>query len=202
MEPVTIYGMSGSGNCHKVRLLLDCLERPYEWIEVDLMAGQTREKEFLARNPAGQVPVLELPDGRALPESGAILLWLGEGTDFLPDDAWERAQVHRWLFFEQNVHEPYIAVARFIERFLPSDHPRREDLPRLQKRGEAALAAMERQLTATPFICGERATVADIALYAYTHCAEQGGFDLAPFPAIGAWLERLEKDPGLKPMAT
>lgn len=201
MKPVKVYGMSGSGNCHKVRLLLDCLHRPYEWVEVNILSGETREDDFLARNPAGQVPVVELADGRTLAESGAILLWLAEGTELLPPDPWERAQVERWLFFEQNAHEPYIAVSRFILRYLPTDHPRRGELARLKKRGESALATMERQLTAHPYIAGERFTVADIALYGYTHCAEQGGFDLAPFPAIKAWLERVQADPGLRPMA-
>lgn len=201
MERVTIHGMSGSGNSHKVRLLLDYLARPYDWVEVDVLGGEARSEAFRSRNPAGQVPVLELEDGRYLAESGAILLWLAEGTDLLPADPWERAQVNRWLFFEQNTHEPYIAVARFILRYLPSDHPKRAELDRLQPRGKAALATMEQQLTGSPFIAGDDPSVADFALYGYTHCADQGGFDLAAFPAVRAWIRRLEQDLGLRPMA-
>lgn len=200
MGKVTVYGMSGSGNCHKLRLLLDHLGRAYDWVEVNILEGETRDEAFLARNPAGQVPVLETADGRSLAESGAILVWLAEGTPLLPDDAWERARVMRWLFFEQNAHEPYIAVARFIQRYLPPDHERRSELPRLRARGEAALATMERQLTGLPYIAGQSLSVADFALYGYTHCAHQGGFGLAVFPAVRAWLDRLERESGFRPM--
>lgn len=200
MDRVTVYGMSGSGNCHKLRLLLDHLRRPYDWVEVNILEGETRDEAFLARNPAGQVPVLEAADGDSLAESGAILTWLADGTPLLPADPWERAQVLRWLFFEQNGHEPYIAVSRFILRYLPPDHERRSELPRLRARGEAALRTMEGRLTGSPYIAGGELSVADFALYGYTHCADEGGYDLAAFPAVRAWVDRLEREWRFRPM--
>ena len=128
---LTVYGMKSSGNCYKVQLLLEQLGRPYRWVEVDSAAGETRTAQFLAMNPNGKVPLLEVGPGRHLAESNAILCYLAEGSPLLPQDAWQRAQVLQWLFFEQYSHEPYIAVARFICRWLPADHPRRADLPRL-----------------------------------------------------------------------
>ena len=132
---VTVHGMKASGNCYKVQLLLEQIGRPFRWIEVDSIAGQTRTAQFLARNPNGKIPLLELEDGRLLPESNAILCYLAEGSPYLPDDRWLRAQTLQWMFFEQYSHEPYIAVARFICKWLPADHPRRADLPRLRERG-------------------------------------------------------------------
>ena len=193
---ITVHGMSASGNCYKVRLLLALQGRPYRWQETDLFAGANRTPEFLALNPGGKVPVLELEDGRCLCESDAILCYLAEGTPLLPDDAWQRAQVLSWLFFEQHNHAPNVAAARFILKFLPADHARRAELPRLQERGEQALAAMERQLSTQDFIAGDRVTIADIALFAYTHSAADGGFDLAARPALCRWLERMQATPG------
>ncbi len=196
---VTVYGMKASGNCYKVQLLLGLLGQPHRWVEVNSAAGETRTPEFLAKNPNGRVPLLELEDGRRLPESNAILCFLAEGSPFLPKDGFTRAQVLQWLFFEQYSHEPYIAVARFISGWLPEDHPRRAELPRLRERGHQALAVMEQHLAARDWFVGPRASVADIALYAYTHTAADGGFDLASYPALRAWLARVEALPCFVP---
>ena len=198
---LTVYGMKASGNCYKVQLLLELLGRPYRWVEVDSAAGETRTPEFLAKNPNGRVPLLELEDGRRLPESNAILCYLAEGSPFLPADAFSRAQALQWLFFEQYSHEPYIAVARFICGWLPEDHPRRAELPRLRERGHQALAVMEQHLAANEHFVGGRCTVADLALYAYTHKAADGGFDLGPYPALRAWLARVAAQPRFVPQS-
>ena len=198
---ITVYGFSPSGNCHKVRLLLEQLGREYRWAEVRSDDGSTRTPEFLALNPNGKVPLVQLDDGRTLTESNAILFWLAEGTGYLPDDAWQRAQALRWMFFEQYSHEPYIAVARFIRGWTPADSPRRADLPRLRERGHQALAVMEKHLASHPWFSGAKYGVADIALFAYTHVAHEGGFDLAPYPALRDWLRRVQATPGFVPMA-
>jgi glutathione S-transferase len=201
MAPMfTVYGMSDSGNCYKVRLTLEQLAAPYRWLEVDPTRGETRSAAFLAKNPNGKVPTLELDDGTCLPESNAILNYLAHGTPLLPDGRLERAQVLQWMFFEQYSHEPYIAVARSILRYLPPDSPRRAELPRLHERGHQALSVMERQLAAQPFLAAGRYTIADIALYAYTHRASDGGFELARYPALGAWLARVEDQPRFTPL--
>ena len=192
---ITIHGMNASGNCYKLQLLLSQLDQPYRWIEVDTLNGGTRTPAFLAKNPNGKVPLLELEDGRCLPESNAILCYLAEGTPFLPDDRWQRAQTLQWLFFEQYSHEPYVAVARFIAKFLPADHPRRAELPRLQERAHQALAVMERELATRDFMVESGYSIADIALYAYTHDAPAGGIDLADHPHVQAWLRRVESQP-------
>lgn len=192
----TVYGYSVSGNCHKLRLLLDQLERPYQWLEVDSSRGQTRTPGFLAKNPNGRVPMLELDDGRILVESNAILCYLAEGTPYLPADAWQRAQALSWMFFEQYSHEPYVAVARFIRGWSPLDSPRRAELPRLLERGNQALEVMERHLQQAAWFSGPDYGVADIALFAYTGVAGDGGFDLAGFPSVTAWLARVRATPG------
>jgi glutathione S-transferase len=197
---ITVYGMSMSGNCYKLRLLLEQLGREYRWVEVDSARGGTRTAEFLAKNPNGKVPVIELDDGRVLAESNAILCWLAEGTGYLPSDAWQKAQALSWMFFEQYSHEPYIAVARFIRGWTPADSPRRADLPRLRERGHQALAVMERHLQAADWFSGPAYGIADTALFAYTHCAADGGFDLAEYPRIGDWLARVRATPGFVPM--
>ena len=199
-EPVTVHGMSVSGNCHKVRLLLEQLGAPYRWIEVDSANGATRTPEYLAKNPNGKVPMLERADGAILVESNAILCWLAEGTPLLPADAWQRAQALSWLFFEQYSHEPYVAVARFIRGWTPLDSPRRADLPQLIERGGQALAVMEKHLRHAPWFTGDAYGVADIALFAYTHCADDGGFDLSACPRITDWLARVRATPGFVPM--
>jgi glutathione S-transferase len=198
---ITVHGMKASGNCYKVELLLAQLGRPHRWIETDLFAGATRAPEFLAKNPNGKVPLLELEDGRVLPESNAILCYLAEGSRFLPEDRWQRAQALQWLFFEQYSHEPFVAVARFISRWLPADHPRQAELPRLRERGYQALDVMEQWLARHEFLVDAGYGVADIALYAYTHEAHVGGFDLGPYPALRAWLARVEATPGFVPQS-
>lgn len=197
---ITVHGFSPSGNCHKVRLLLEQLGRDYRWIEVDSTAGATRRADYLAKNPNGKVPIIELDDGRVLAESNAILCYLADGTPWWPDDAWQRAQALSWMFFEQYSHEPYIAVARFICGWTPLDSPRRAELPRSRERGHQALAVMQRHLATQPWFTGSGYGVADIALFAYTDVAGDGGFDLAPYPAIRDWLARVRATPGFVAM--
>ena len=197
---ISVHGMSTSGNCHKIRLLLEQLGRAYRWIETDSANGATRTPEYLAKNPNGRVPMLELEDGRLLVESNAILCYLAEGSDYLPADQWQRAQALSWMFFEQYSHEPYIAVARFIRGWTPLDSPRRADLPRLMERGEQALAVMEKHLQSAPWFTGPAYGVADIALFAYTDCAADGGFDLSRFPLVSRWLARVRETAGFVPM--
>lgn len=197
----TVYGMSLSGNCYKVKLLLEQLGAEYQWQEVDTRDGSTRTPAFLAMNPAGKVPLLKTSDGRYLPESNAILCYLGDGTPYWQGDGFERASVLQWLFYEQYSHEPYIAVARFICQFLKPDDPRRAELPRLHERGAQALALMDRHLSDREFLVADRYSIADIALFAYTHCAGDGGFELSRYPAIMEWLERVRSQPGFVSMA-
>jgi glutathione S-transferase len=187
-----VYGMSSSGNCYKVRLLLEQLQSAYQWVELDTRSGLTRSSEFLAKNPNGRVPLLELEPGQFLAESDAILFYLAEGTAFWPQHKRARAEVLQWMFFEQYSHEPYIAVARFICTMLPAEHARRSELPRLYERGAQALAVMEQHLAQRAFFVADAYSIADIALYAYTHAAGEGGFELRRYPAIGAWLARVQ----------
>ena len=195
-----LYDNAGSGNAYKVRLLLAQLGKRYERVEMDIDAGATRTPEFLARNPNGRIPLLELDDGRRLAESNAILCFLADGTPFLPADAWSRAEALQWMFFEQYSHEPFIAVSRYILTHLPPDSPRRAELPGLAPRGQAALAVMDGHLAARPWFAGEGYSVADIALYAYTHVAGEGGFDLAPYASVREWLARCRAQPGHVPI--
>ncbi len=195
-----LYDYLDSGNGYKPRLLLALLGLPYRRIELDIDKAETRTPEFLAKNPNGRIPVLELPDGSLLPESNAILYYLAEGTPYWPDDRIARAQVLQWMFFEQYSHEPHVAVARYILRHLPADHPRHAELPMRRERGGEALAVMEGHLATRDFFVAGRPTIADLALYAYTHVAAEGGFDLAPFPAIRAWLGRIAALPGYIPI--
>jgi glutathione S-transferase len=197
---ITVHGMRASGNCYKVQLLLDQLGRDYRWVDVDSASGATRTSAYLALNPNGKVPLLQLEDGRCLAESGAILCYLAEGTPLFAGDAWARAQTLQWMFFEQYSHEPYVAVARFIMGWTPADDPRRADLPRLRERGAQALAVMEKHLATHAFFSGAGYGIADIALFAYTHRAADGGFDLAGYPHIDAWLDRVRAQPGFTPM--
>jgi glutathione S-transferase len=191
-----VFGVYESGNCYKVRLLLEQLGLPYEWVEIDILHGGSRTSEFLARNPNGRVPVLELEPGRFLAESNAILHYLAEGTPYLPAGRWERAQVLQWMFFEQYSHEPYIATSRYWIHFLGQAEAYREKLAEKRGPGLAALGVMEAQLAKHPFFVGDRYTIADIALYAYTHVAPEGGFALEPYPAVRAWIERVAAQPG------
>ncbi len=197
----TIYGMTDSGNCYKPRLLMAKLGRPFRHVEVSSTDGGTRSEAFTAKNPNAMVPLLEFDDGRLLAESNAMLLHLGEGTRFLPEDAYERALAYQWLFFEQYSHEPYIAVRRALLTF---PNRKKDATPeRLQatlERGNKALRVMEKRLGETPFFAGKSLSVADIALYAYTHVAGEGGFELGDYPAVVAWLKRVENDPGHVPI--
>jgi glutathione S-transferase len=197
---VRLYDFLPSGNGYKVRLLLRQLSIPYELIEMDITRGETRTPEFLAKNPNGRIPLIELDDGRFLAESGAILFYFAEGTRFLPSDRWKRAEVLQWMFFEQYSHEPYIAVARAWLHLFGLDEERRRQLPQKQKLGYDALGVMERHLAAREYFVGDEPSIADIALYAYTHVADEGGFDLARFPAVRGWLARIRSLPGYVPI--
>lgn len=192
----TVYGDYNSGNCYKIKLMLNLLGAEYEWVPVDILNGETETEAFLAKNPNGKIPVLELEDGTCLWESNAILNFLAEGTPYLLTEPRLRTQVLQWQFFEQYSHEPTIAVARFIQFYLGLPEARLEEYRSMHKRGYKALKVMEQQLLRTPFLVGEQFSIADIALYAYTHVAHQGGFDLAQFPAIQAWLARVQQQPG------
>jgi glutathione S-transferase len=191
-----LYDFLDSGNGYKVRLLLAQLRIPYELVEVDILRGQTRTPEFLARNPNGRIPLLEYEAGRYLAESDAILFYLAEGTPFLPSGRLGRAQVLQWMFFEQYSHEPNVATSRFWLRHEGDLDARREALEQKRRAGHAALGVMEGYLARRSFFVGDRYSIADIALYAYTHVADEGGFDLAPYPAIRAWLDRVRSQPG------
>jgi glutathione S-transferase len=196
----TLYGFTPSGNCYKPRLLMTLLGQPFRWVETDSARGATRTPEFLAKNPNGRVPLMEFEDGRRLSESNAMLWYLGEGSAYLPSDPWQRALVLQWMFFEQYSHEPYVAVARFISGWLPSDSPRRAELPRLVERGHDALAVMEQHLAGHRWLAGDAFGIADIALFAYTHTAPEGGIALDAYPGILAWLARVRSVPGFVPL--
>jgi len=188
---LTLYGYLDSGNGYKIRLLLAQLARPYTYRELDITKGTSRSPEFLRKNPNGRTPILELEDGTCLAESNAILWYLAEGSAFLPSEPLLRAQVLQWMFFEQSSHEPFVATARFIVRHLPLDSPRRAELPMRLEQGRLALEVMETQLEGRAFFVGERYSIADIALYAYTHVAHEAQLDLAPYPKVRSWLERV-----------
>ncbi len=190
-----IFGDLRSGNCYKIKLLLAYLDLPHEWTHTDIMRGETRTPAFLARNANGRIPLLELPDGRYLAESNAILNYLATGTTLLPDDAWRRAQILQWQFFEQYSHEPYIATARYIAVYLGLPDARRAEYEAKQTGGHAALSVMESHLGHNDYLVDDRFTIADISLYAYTHVAGEGGFSLAPYPAINRWLARVAAHP-------
>jgi len=186
-----IYGDKKSGNCLKVSWTADFLGLPYQWIETDIMQGESRTPAFLALNPAGQVPAVVFDDGRALAQSNAIILHLAEGSALIPADAYDRARMLEWMFWEQYSHEPYVAVARFQVRYLGK--PVEELEPRLVERGAAALARLEQGLAGTPFLVGDVVTLADVALVAYTRVAHEGGFSLELYPAVKAWVARVEQ---------
>ena len=185
-----IFGDSRSGNCLKVKWTAAKLGLPYDWTEVDVMRGDTRTPDFLALNPAGQVPLAILDDGRILAQSNAIILHLADGSNLIPADAFDRAKMFEWLFWEQYSHEPYIAVARFQRLLLGKSDDEIES--RLMQRGEAALARMDLQLAQTPYLVNRTLSLADVALVAYTRVAHEGGFDLSRHPAVKAWVGRVE----------
>jgi glutathione S-transferase len=190
-----VYGDYISGNCYKVKLILNLLGLPYQWIPVNILKGETQSPEFLEKNPNGKIPVLELDDGTTLWESNAILNFLAEGSDLLPSEPRLRTQVLQWQFFEQYSHEPYVAVARFIQLYQGMPEERLEEYKVCHARGYKALKVMEKQLQRTPYLVGEQYSIADIALYAYTHVAHEGGFDLSAYPAVLAWLDRVASHP-------
>ena len=191
-----VFGDIASGNCYKVKLVLEQLAIPHEWHHVNILEGETKRPDFLRMNPNGKIPVLLLDDGNALSESNAIINYLAEGSDLYPTDRLAKARVLQWQFFEQYSHEPYIAVARYINKYLGLLESRRQDYESKQAGGVKALQVMEGQLGRTPFLIGKAYSVADISLYAYTHVADEGGFDLSAFPAVVNWLSRVKAQPG------
>lgn len=197
MSKITLYGASSSGNCLKTRWIADLMGIDYDWREMDVFAGDTRTEDFLALNPAGQVPCMVREDGRVLAQSNAIMLYLAEGSALIPDDAFDRAKMMEWMFWEQYSHEPAIAVRRAQLKFR--NIPEAEIDPMLMQKGRRALGVMELRLMARDFIVGERMTIADVALVAYTRVAHEGGFDLADFPAVRSWVHRVERELGLEP---
>ena len=197
---IELYGDSISGNCYKLQLACAQLDIDYTWHEIDILAGGSRTREFLAMNPNGRVPLMALPDGRYLSESNAILCYLADDNALDGDDRFERANVLRWMFFEQYSHEPYIATSRFIIQYLGRPEEREGDLESRRGGGYIALDVMEQELTDNDFIANDRYSIADIALYAYTHVADEGGFDLGNYSQIKAWLERVEMQDGFAPM--
>lgn len=187
---LTLYGDSISGNCLKARWTADYLDIEHDWVEVDILNGGTQSEDFLALNPVGQVPLARWPDGRVLPQSNAIMLYLAEGSDLIPSETFQQAQMNSWLFWEQYSHETAIAVRRFQKHYLKK--PDSEIDPQLMAKGRRALGVMELQLTYTDWLVGDALSCADIALVAYTRVAHQGGFDLAAFPSVERWVSRVE----------
>ena len=185
-----IYGDSISGNCLKVKWTADHLGIAYQWIETDILKGESRTPDYLAMNPAGQVPLIVLEDGWTLAQSNAIIVYLAEGSGLIPADAFVRAKMLEWLFWEQYSHEPYVAVARFQMRYLGKTASELE--PSIVQRGKAALALLDRALADRPFLVGEGLSLADIALVAYSRVAHEGGFDLAVYSHLANWIARVE----------
>jgi len=187
-----IYADIQSGNCYKIKLLTSLLDIEHEWIEIDIMANETLTASFLRKNPNGKIPLLELDDGRLLSESNAILNYLASGTTLVGDNDFDYAKVQQWQFFEQYSHEPFIAVARFIAKYLGFPADRKADYEAKQVGGHKALKVMEVQLLKTPYLVGDYLTTADLSLYGYTHVAHEGGFNLADYPAIKQWIDRIQ----------
>jgi glutathione S-transferase len=199
-QKMLVYGDSISGNCYKIQLLCSQLDIPHDWQEVDILNGETRTAEFLTMNANGKIPLLVLPDGHCLAESNAILMYLAGDSELAGKDRFERAKVLQWMFFEQYSHEPNIATSRFIVRYLGSPPDRQAALEEKRIGGYKALDVMEGQLADNDFFVGGDYSLADIALYAYTHTADEGGFDLKGYPSIRAWLSRVEATPRHVPM--
>jgi glutathione S-transferase len=192
---IRLYDYLPSGNGYKVRLLLTQLRIPFARVELDIIKGETRTPGFLRKFPNGRIPAVELDDGKLLFESNAIISYFAEGTPFLPADRFQRAQVFQWLFFEQYSHEPYIASVRYLVIHPDVQDARRTILDMMRRRGYDALGVMEEHLKSCEWFVGDHYSIADIALYAYTHIADEGGFDLIGYPAIRAWLERMKSQP-------
>ncbi|EJE8516530.1 glutathione S-transferase family protein [Vibrio parahaemolyticus] len=190
---MVVYGDLQSGNCLKVKLLLSFLGIEHQWKHVNILDNETKTTEFLALNPNGKIPTVVFDDGRVLCESNAILGYFAENTPYLPKDSYQKAKVYEWLFFEQYSHEPYIAVARFIQKYQGMPEHRLEEYKSLQSGGHKALQIMELQLSKTKFLVGDDISIADIALYAYTHVANEGGFNLETYPNIERWIEGISK---------
>lgn len=195
-----IYGDSRSGNCYKLKLAAAQLGFDYVWHEVDILAGETRSDDYLAMNPNGKVPLLALPGGRYLPESNAILFYIADGSAMIGTDRYERANVLQWMCFEQYSHEPFIATSRFIIQYLGRPPDREADLEARKGGGYRALNVMESHLAKHEFFANEAYSIADVALFAYTHVAYEGGFDLSAYPAVSRWLERVRQTDGFVAM--
>ncbi len=195
---ITVYGMAVSGNCWKAAQILRSTGHPFRWVETDGNTGATRTPEFLAINPNGKVPAVVLDDGTVLVESNAILLHFAEGAPWLPPPGLPRTRVMEWLFFEQYSHEPYIAVARNLRAYARTADQFPERMAQCMERGGQALAIMQRRLAAHDWLTDAGPTVADLALFAYTHVADEGGFDLAAYPGVAAWVARLAALPGVE----
>jgi glutathione S-transferase len=192
---VKIYADIQSGNCYKIKLLTSLLSIDHEWIHMDILANETLTEDFLKKNQNGKIPLLELDDGRFLSESNAIINYLASNTELLPNDRFINAKIQQWQFFEQYSHEPFIAVARYIAKYLGLPDDRKADYESKQKGGHKALQVMEAQLQKTPYLVGNELTTADISLYGYTHVAHEGGFNLLEYPAIQKWLNRIQAHP-------
>jgi len=189
---IKIYGDIHSGNCYKIKLLCSLLSIPHRWIAVDILNGETQTSEFLKMNPDGKIPLLVMEGGKCLAESNAILFYLARNSHLLPGDDLQLAMILQWQFFEQYSHEPYIAVARFIARYLGLPEDRKEEYENKRAGGYRALDVMELRLQRGQFLVGNHCTIADISLYAYTHVADEGGFDLSRYPTILGWLKRIQ----------
>ncbi|HEY2837497.1 MAG TPA: glutathione S-transferase family protein [Rhizomicrobium sp.] len=196
MSEITVYGDSISGNCLKIKFVCDRLGLPYRWVETSVLKAETRTPEFLAMNPAGQVPVVQLKDGRMLAQSNAIIFYLAEGSDLIPSDAFDSALMLQWMFWEQYSHETVIAVRRFHKAYLKK--PEAEIDAALLPKGERVLTVMNDQLAKEPYFVGKKLTLTDIALVAYTRWAHEGGFDLTRYPKVQDWIRRVEDDLGLE----
>ena len=187
-----VYGDIQSGNCYKIKLLTSILGIDHEWIEVDILANETQTDSFLKKNPNGKIPLLELDDGRCISESNAILNYLAEGSDLSSEDTYEKVKILQWQFFEQYSHEPYVAVARFISKYLGLPDDRKEEYKLKQAGGHKALKVMEDQLSTTDYLVSDRMSISDISLYGYTHVANEGGFESSEYPVIQKWIRRIQ----------
>ncbi|WP_246836103.1 glutathione S-transferase family protein [Leptospira yasudae] len=190
-----VFGMTVSGNCHKIKSILTLLDLPFEWIEIDTRKGETKTPEFLKINPNGKIPVLQLADGTNIPESNAILYYLARDTEFFSKDLLEQTRILEWLFFEQYSHEPYVAVNRWLMKYSVDGRENSSVLENNRVKGNKAFAVMDDHLRDKNFFVGERLTIADIALYAYSHVAEDGGFSFETFPNVRRWLENVRSYP-------
>ncbi|MCW8880214.1 MAG: glutathione S-transferase family protein [Kangiellaceae bacterium] len=191
----TLYGDIISGNCYKAYLVANLLDLPIRWVNVDIMAGEAQTDEFKLKNPNAKIPLLKLEDGNYISESNAIINYLADGTDLLPEDRFLKAKVQEWQFFEQYSHEPFIAVARFINKYQGLPETRKAEYASKQSGGHKALSIMNLQLQKSDYLIGNSMTTADISLYSYTHVAHEGGFDLSSYQAINTWIDRIQSHP-------